>query len=319
MTQGASNGMTTRTTWPDGKHFAFTVFDDTDLTTLENGPPVYRLLADLGVITTKSVWPLKGTGEPLFEGSTCKDPEYLAWVRSLAAQGFEIAYHNATFHSSERPQAIAGLERFKELFGSYPCAHANHAGCMDSIHWGDNRVSGANRLAYNLLTRFRHRGRFRGTDTSSPYFWGDMCREHISYVRNFVFTDINTLNACPCMPYHDENRPFVNHWFASSEGANCRLFCKTIAEKNQDRLEEQGGACIMYTHFGREDFLRDGKPDPEFVRLMTRLSRKNGWFVPVSTLLDHIRQQRGEHTITPHERTRLERKWLAEKVFRGTT
>lgn len=311
--------MTTRITWPAGKHFAFTVFDDTDFTTLENGPEIYRFLSDLGVITTKSVWPIKGAGEPLFEGATCEDAAYLAWVRSLAEQGFEIGYHNATFHSSERAQAIAGLERFKELFGIYPRVHANHAGCMDSIHWGDERVSGMNRLAYSLLTRFRHRGRFRGTDTRSPYFWGDMCREHVSYVRNFVYTDLNTLKACPAMPYNDPERPFVNNWFASSEGANCALFCSTIAEKNQDRLEEEGGACIMYTHFGREDFLRDGKLNPEFVRLMQRLSKKNGWFVPVSTLLDQILRQRGPHVIPPHERARLERKWLLEKVFRGTT
>ena len=47
--------------WPDGKAFAFSVFDDTDLSTLENAPAVYRLLRDLGFRTTKSVWPLRGT------------------------------------------------------------------------------------------------------------------------------------------------------------------------------------------------------------------------------------------------------------------
>lgn len=46
--------------WPDGKRFAFTIFDDTDHQTLENVPPVYDFLSDLGLRTTKSVWPLKG-------------------------------------------------------------------------------------------------------------------------------------------------------------------------------------------------------------------------------------------------------------------
>lgn len=309
----------TKITWPDGKRFAFTVFDDTDLTTVHNGPPVYEFLLDCGMHTTKSVWPLQGDDEPVYGGSTCADEEYLGWIRTLATQGFEIGYHNATFHSSKRPQAIAGLERFNELFGAYPKVFANHARCTDSIHWGDDRVSGVNKFAYNLLTRYRHHGQFQGTDPKSAFFWGDACKEHITYVRNFVYADINTLAACPPMIYHDPDRPFVNYWFASSEGANCQSFCRTIAEENQDRLEEEGGACIMYTHFGREDFLQNGRLDPLFVRLMERLSKQNGWFVPVSTLLDHIRRQRGHHVISHRERRALEWRWLREKVFRGTT
>ena len=39
---------TSRIDWPDGKDFAFTIFDDTDLATLENVPPVYELLGGLG-------------------------------------------------------------------------------------------------------------------------------------------------------------------------------------------------------------------------------------------------------------------------------
>ncbi len=310
---------TTKINWPNGKRFAFTVFDDTDLTTMRNGPELYQFLYDHGVITTKSVWPIKGDDEPVYGGTTCADDEYLAWVRRLSEQGFEIAFHNATFHSSRRAQAIEGLEEFKRLFGTCPNAHANHASCTDAIYWGDNRVSGMNKFAYDLLTQFRHHDQFGGTDETSEFFWGDKCREQIKYVRNFVYTDINTLNACPSMPYHDEERPFVNYWFASSEGANGHSFCKTISEKNQDRLEEEGGACIMYTHFGREEFRQNGRLHPEFVRLMERLSRKNGWFVPVSALLDHIQLQRGHYVISARERGQLERKWLLEKVFRGTS
>ena len=143
----------------------------------------------------------------------------------------------------------------------------------------------------------------------------------MTYVRNFVFTDINTLKVCPQMPYHDLSRAYVNQWFASSEGPDRRSFCRTIAEENQDRLESEGGACIMYTHFGAPDFLERGRLHAGFVKLMTRLAAKNGWFVPVSTLLDHIRRLRGEHVITPRERNCLERRWLLEKAFltRGTT
>ena len=37
--------------WPDGKRFAFTVFDDTDRATLDNVREVYALLADLGTVS----------------------------------------------------------------------------------------------------------------------------------------------------------------------------------------------------------------------------------------------------------------------------
>jgi hypothetical protein len=51
---------------------------------------------------------------------------------------------------------------------------------------------------------------------------------------------------------------------------------------------------------------------------MERLSRRNGWFAPVSTVLDHIVAQRGEHILTDRERSRLEWAWLSEKLRRGT-
>ena len=51
--------------WPEGKAFAFTVFDDTDACTVENTKPVYDFLRDCGLRTTKSVWPLAGTEPPV--------------------------------------------------------------------------------------------------------------------------------------------------------------------------------------------------------------------------------------------------------------
>ena len=95
-------------------------------------------------------------------------------------------------------------------------------------------------------------------------------------------------------------------------------FVDTLSERNQDRLEQEGGACIMYTHFGH-GYVRDGVLDERFRQLMTRLSRKNGWFVPVSTLLDHLHQDAGYVTLTDQARRSLEKRWLWEKVWRGTS
>lgn len=305
--------------WPDGKAFAFTIFDDTDLSRLPGIRRVYDFLAECGFRTTKSVWPVKGDGPPRVGGATCEDPEYLAWVLELQREGFEIGFHNATYHTSTREETIHGLDTFREMFGHDPHSMAAHAGCREALYWGDSRVSGWRWLAYNLLDRFRHRNKFRGHDANSPYFWGDVCRERVRYVRNFVFGELDTLESCPMMPYHDPRRPYVAQWFASSEGATGPSFVHAIRESEQDRLAERGGACIMYTHLAA-GFQEDGELVPEFKRRMRRLAEMNGWFVPVHALLDHIREQRGEHTLTDGERARLERRWLIHRIrTRGTT
>jgi hypothetical protein len=72
----------------------------------------------------------------------------------------------------------------------------------------------------------------------------------------------------------------------------------------------------MYTHFGR-GFHRDGGLDPRFRALMERLSKRPGWFVPVTTLLDCIRTERGPVTLAAPQRQALERRWLAHKIRYG--
>jgi hypothetical protein len=303
--------------WPDGKRFAFSVFDDSDLATVDNVGPVYELLAELGVRTTKSVWPISGSGTPHIGGATCDDPGYRAWALDLQARGFEIGSHGASPATTERPEILAATDRFREIFGHDIDAFANHSGCRESIYWGPARVSGIQRLAYNALTRFRRLHEFRGHIEGDPLFWGDICRDRVRYVRNFTFNDIDTLAACPMMPYHDPDRPFVNGWFASSEGADVTAYNACIDEAAQDRLEASGGACIMYTHFA-SGFVADGAIDPRFRALMTRLAAKDGWFVPVTTLLDHLRTRNGGlTTIRPSERGALERRWLLSKARVG--
>lgn len=311
-------GMKTKISWPGGKRFAFTIFDDTDRTTISNGPPIYQFLEELGFRITKSVWPLKSKGVPKVGGDTCEKPEYLAWIQKLKQQGFEIALHNVTHSTSTREQIIKGIEQFKEYFGSYPKIHTNHTGCYENIYWGAARLSGVNKLLYNFLTCFKNRKKSHGHIKRSELFWGDICEQKIKYVRNFVYPDINTLKLCPHMPYFDKKRPYVNYWFASSEGPDVHSFNKTISEENQDRLEQEGGACIMYTHLGA-GFFQNGQLNSRFKQLMEQLSRKNGWFVPVSTLLDYILDVRGHYAISDPERWRLEWSWILGKLIIGGT
>ncbi len=305
-------------TWPEGKSFAFTVFDDTDNATHENVAPVYELLARLGLRTTKSVWALRGSGSAPIGGQTCEDPEYRAWTLQLQSAGFEIASHGARGETSGRDQVLQALDRFRDIYGHDPSSLANHANCAESIYWGSDRLTGATRLAYHLMTGFRRRGAFRGHVEGSPLFWGDLCRERVRYVRNFTYRDVNTLGQCPVMPYHDPDRPYVNGWFAASEGSDLAAFNRCLSEKQQDHLEAQGGACIMYTHFA-SGFCQDGRLDPRFEELMTRLAAKNGWFVPVATLLDYLAKVRGQATLTAAQRRGLEWRWLLSKARVGFT
>jgi hypothetical protein len=303
-------------TWPGGCRFAFTIFDDPDLQTLTGGATVYRLLEDLGFRTTKAVWVIEPP-QRNSRGDTCQSPAYLEWVLQLQEKGFEIGYHNGAPGSLRRPDVIRSLDLFRQYFGRDPVTMANHYN-EDAMYWGAARLSGGARLAYDAVTLGR-KNRFFGHVDGHPSFWGDICRERIRYCRNFVFRDVNTLRACPHMPYADPDRPYVAGWFASSEGANCMSFIRQIADREQDKLEEEGGACIMYTHFGHHFVDSAGRLNPEFQRLMKRLAQKKVWVAPVGTVLDYLRAQRGGHVLDILERRQLERRWLKGKLLHGTS
>jgi len=312
--------------WPDNKKFAFTIVDDTDCSTLENAPIVYDYLYQCGLKTTKSVWIFDGEtrdDNKCIIGTTCQDKQYLDWALKLKGQGFEIALHSSSWSRSKRERVIEALNLFKSYFGSDPTMLVQHNDTKpnESIYWGVNRLGGVNKAIFKTLTLLKgsKRSIYNGESINSPYFWGDICKERIKYVRNFIYSDINTLKICPEMPYHDSLKPYVNFWFASTEAPNVNTFNACLSEENQSRLENQGGACIIYTHLGK-DFVENGKLNPMFKKLISKLSEKEGWFVPASQLLDYLlKQKSGNNTISQIERAKLERKWLYHKLKVGTS
>jgi hypothetical protein len=304
--------------WPEGRAFAFTIFDDPDSQTVEAGREIYAFLKDCGFRTTKGVWPSRPARTPSDHGITCgDDPQYVKWLQELQASGFEIGLHNVTSHTSYRDEIRRGLDQFAAYFGHDPNSMANHYFCEDALYWGANRVTGFNRFLYNALTLARKRSISHGHEKGHPYFWGDICQQRIKYVRNFAFASLNTLKACPLMPYHDPLRPYVNYWFASSEGSKVDTFVDRVTERNLDVLEQEEGACIMYVHFGHR-FYSDRGLDPRFRTTMERLAKRNGWFVPVSTLLDFLLLQKSDAGLSGRERASLERRWLMHKIRFGT-
>lgn len=303
------------TRWPGGRPFAFSIFDDTDWTTLANAPAIYSLLDELGLSITKSVWvddpgPRRTTG-----GATCAEPDYLRWVLDLQARGHEIGYHNATDHSSTREVTRAALDRFEQLFGHPPRVGADHAANLEALYAGPARLSGARSLAYRWGQRALQpeRPRFSGEDPDSPYYWGDLCAERIRYWRRFTFARTDLRGVGPVL-HHDPTRPCVSAWFHSSHGPRLAPFVERLRPEALDGLQQDGGVCIMYTHFGLDFVDERGRPHPDLVRVLTDLAARGGWYVPVSTLLDHVAATEGVPTSGRWQRRRLEERWVLDRL-----
>ena len=304
-----------RIVWPEGRRFAFSIFDDTDWTTLRNGPPVYDLLGDLGFRITKSVWIDDPGPHPTTGGSTCADPEYLDWVLSLQGQGHEIAFHNATDRSSARAETAAALDRFEQLFGHPPRCGADHAANAEALYAGPARVSGALAAAYSTAQRILQpeRPRFSGQDETSRYFWGDLCRDRICYWRRFSFARTDLSAAGPLL-HHDPLRPYVNAWFNSSHGPRREQFLERLSPSEIEGLAARGGVCLMYTHLGL-DFVDDlGRPHRDVVSALTRVAELGGWLAPVSDILDHVVRSQGIDVLDARSRARMEWSWVADRV-----
>lgn len=307
-----------RIVWPEGKQFAFTIFEDPDSHSLAMSREAYSFLSDQGFRTTAGVWVLDpGDARRNSNGETCENPQYRAWIQELQERGFEIGLHSVAPADSTRAEVELGLARYREYFGHDPVTMANHYN-TDAMYWGRARLSGVNRLIYDASILGRGRRRFCGECENHPSFWGDLCRDHVQYCRNFVFRELNTLKACPVMPYHDPDRPYVNQWYASAEASNLPRFLERVTDEAVDRLEEEGGAAILYTHFGH-GYFDSGSLDERFKRVMTRVAKKNGWFVPVRTLLEFLKTQGNGRTISREERNRMEREWLWTKFRHGTS
>lgn len=276
--------------FPDGKRFAFTVVDDTDMATLERLKPVYEVFERYGMRTTKTVWVLESSdlSNTTNSGDTLSDPEYRAFILDLQRKGFEIALHGVRGGSSPRADIERGLEEFREILGAYPRMQVNHSLNEDNLYWGPHLYSFAP-LRWAAPLAIRHR--FSGHDPQSPYFWGDIARERIKYVRRFTYSNINLRSVAPSMPYRLEDKPYVNYWFPTANGDRVVEFSELLKPENLDRLEREGGVCLVYAHLGSGSFTRAGAADPRFEARIRELTRRNGWFVPASQILDFLASQ----------------------------
>jgi hypothetical protein len=167
--------------------------DDTDVATVANVGPIYRLLTDIGMRTTKTVWPVDcPEGSKNFSSSsTLEDPNYLDFVLDLERAGFEIAYHGATMESSSRERTAHAIARFLSLFRTPPRVYANHAYNRENLYWGADRIDiPLLRYLYRRLTG-ESPNQYQGHRPGSSWWWGDIASAHLCYIRNLTFDEID--------------------------------------------------------------------------------------------------------------------------------
>jgi hypothetical protein len=300
-----------RLTFPDGCRFAFTIMDDTDVATVANVRPMYQLLTDLGMRTTKTVWPVGcPEGSKNFSSSeTLDDPDYVAFVLELERTGFEIAYHGATMETSLRERTESAISRFMSLFQTPPRVYANHAYNRENLYWGVDRIDiGLLKFLYGRLTR-QDPDQYQGHRPGSPWWWGDLASRHVRYARNLTFNEIDLRQVNPTLPYRDPRRTLVPWWFSATDAEDVTAFNALLSSRNQDRLERQGGICIVATHFGK-GFVAKGAVVLETERLLRQLANRSGWFVPVGALLDWLVQQRVAGPLPAAEWRRMQWRWF---------
>jgi hypothetical protein len=303
--------------YPNGKRFAFSIIDDTDMATLDKVKPVYDVLEKYGMRTTKTVWVFASNDEsnPTNRGDSLNDPAYRAFILDLQKKGFEIALHGVRGGSSPRKDIEVGLDEYRKVLGDYPRMHINHALNKDNLYWGSHLFSFA---PYRWLGTAAIRHEFSGHDRSSPFFWGDLAKRHVQFVRRYTFHEPNLLKINPGMPYQLPETPFVNYWFPTSNGNRVRDFDALLSSANIARLAEEGGVCLVYAHLGAGSFSKDGKVDPRFEARIKELSEAGGWFVPASDILDFLkRQPHWAGVLSYREKVRLDTQFLVGRIFYG--
>lgn len=304
--------------FPGGHRFAFTILDDTDDTTLANGQPIYQFLKDCGFRTTKTVWALDSPPElqgDYFAAETLQSSAYLAWVHELAKDGFEIAFHNASMGTAVREETLAALDFIEREFPGMPRLHCNHGQNRENLYWGSSRYSSAElalgyRVAGRLVGGFPFEGHLRG----SPYYWGDIAAARIAYIRRYALARLDCGRIFPGRPYTDGATPAVRCWFNTADAPDAAAFTRLVTKDRVDALASAGSWCVVSTHLGK-GFVRKGRVDESVQSILRYVASLNGWFVPVSDLLDHLVASRGCERLSPGQIRRMEYAHVLDRVW----
>jgi hypothetical protein len=148
----------------------------------------------------------------------------------------------------------------------------------------------------------------------SEYYWGDLCQRHIQYVRNFTFKRLNILDVNPEMPYKLHQTGYVNYWFSTADASGVDAFNKLFTKDRIDNLERNGGVCLLSTHLAN-GYVKNGKVNSATSEILKHIASKNGWFVPVSTILDYLLEKKKSSVELGHyQGFRLESRFILDKI-----
>lgn len=304
--------------WPNNKSFAFTVIDDTDAGTLENLKPVYDYLYEKGLRTTKTVWVYPS--RDFFKGDSLEREEYKNFISDLNNKGFEIASHGPGSGSFSREEIITSFKVLEEMFGNHPSMHINHGRNPDGIYWGTKRFSFPIDKIYEFIRKYWRNVEVitTGDDPQSEQFWGDYAKANIHYIRNRVFSGINTIKIDEKMPYMEKRKiNCSNYWFSSSDGYNCDAFVRLLSRKNIEKLAKEGGCCIVYTHFAYDFIDKDGNLREDFKQAIDIVSSMDGYFATATEILDILKsQKKSSDIVSGIYLLMLDLRWFFERIYR---
>ena len=269
--------------------------DDTNGSTLEGVRAVYEYAIGHGVWPTRTVWTQRASRrcgvrnqlEPN-RGLTLEDAAYTRYCQELHERGIEFALHDVSSGNNTREDVIRGLQTFKDTFGHAPSIYICHAHNAEHPYWGEEQYRSpiARRLA-RLFYRFKPE-EFSGHIPTSPYYWSDICRETIRYVRLYRTRHLNVLRKNPGLPYHQYDKPDVLFWF-SGNAEDYELFQRVTPEA-LDKIAREDGAIIHYAHtsvFLDPDKSTDSGLRPEVEDALALIGkREDCWCDGVTSILD---------------------------------
>lgn len=269
--------------FPVSKSCALSITDDTDFFQFRTTKPVYDLLNRFGARVTKTVWVFDDPGSsPEKEGLSLVNETYREWVEEQHRRGHEITLHTAGPGDDTRAQTLAAYDSLRSLLGgAYPRLDIFHSDNLEAFYWGADRLPSP---LLRWLYAGRRQRRFEGSDPESPYYWVDVSRQRIRYVRTYTFNDIDTWAVNPSMPYEDPATPGAPLWFASSNGRWGDDFVRLVRPENIGALKRAHGVSVIYVH------LATGFDTPEAMAAMARCAGDPEIeFVPAGEVLDRLR------------------------------
>ena len=301
---------------PDGGKFAFTILDHPETAAVSAVRGMYDLLDEFGIRVSRAVWSFGSADSGRYDSrGSLEDSEQLEFALELQSRGHEICWAGASRGANRRERTIEGLERFREVFGQYPRLYVNSSTNRESLYWGSDRIDQPLLKAVAQRAAPTPIGYYLGHVDESAFWWGDVCRQHIDYVLNLTFEEVNVRRINPGLPYHDPLRPWVRWWFSATEVDNGGEFNQLLRPDRLERLVREAGCCIISTKLAR-GYLRDPQGERLTRRRVDSLVKAGGWFATASALLDHYRAHGAGEVLSESEWDNMQRRFTRDLVRR---